>query len=516
MLFLVPHLKASSAPNFHWAQSLGGSHNDRAHRVVTDGNGNSYITGYLASINAMFGPNTATNNSTSAYEQMFIAKFNRSGSNLWVRTAGGVDHDEGRAVAVDGAGNVYVTGGFGSNSAFDSTNLIAHGFSDVFIAKYDAEGNFLWVRQAWSTGFPLAKGLAIVTHGTNVYVAGQCEGGINFGGVLLTNTDLFLAKYNEAGDLLSARNVGYDPDYNSAPYAYDIAVDADENCYIASDFSDPQFTIGGTTLTRTGRWRDGLLSKWDSNGNLLWFKQVTEGFFGACLGVRLNPNGNVAVLGRTLAQGAFAGFAVANDFLANLSSTGGVIWVRSISTNGQMFSFASDLAGASFVTGNIFPGGTAIGGQFVTNSSLVALPFVAKFDTSGTLAWVKSAEVTSTNDGYNTAYGIDVDPSGAIYIAGQSDAVLRFDSSVTTNYGGCDVLLARIGPESPVLNVSHVASNLLLSWPTNQIGFLLEHSPASGTGWSQVTNPVVRVGSQFVSTNEIPGTTEFFRLKLNQ
>ena len=521
VLCLVSDLKASSAPHFNWSQSLGGSGSERADRVVTDREGNCYITGYVGSTNAMFGTNSAENSSTGS--KVFVAKFNRSGSNLWVQTAGGAGDDEGRALAVDEVGNVYVTGAVKVRSGggdpvsveFGSTNLVLQGFNDFFLAKYDANGNFLWVRQAWSTGFPIAEGTAISVRGTNVYAVGHCRGGMNFGGVLLADAQLFLAQYDDAGNLLSARNVGYDTGPNDNLWAYDVAVDGNGDCYIASDFGSEQFTIGGTTLTRTGSYSDGLLTKWDASGNLLWFKQVTEGRFGACVGVRLNADGNVTVLGRTLfASGAFAGEPVGDGFLASLSRTGGVLWVKTISTNAEINGLASDLAGNSFVSGTVSPVGTTLGGQSITNNSSSWLPFIAKFDTSGTFAWVKLAASTSTNSGYNTAWSMDADPSGAIYVAGQGQSDLRFDSSTTTNHGAWDVLLARLDPEPPFLSLNRTGTNLLLSWPTNQIGFQLERSSLMASGWTQGTNPAVRLGREFVSTNATPSTAEFFRLKL--
>jgi len=66
---------------------------------------------------------------------------------LWVAQAGGWHVDTGEKIATDGAGNIIVTGDFNQTATFGDTTLTSVRYFDIFIAKYDAEGNFLWVAQ---------------------------------------------------------------------------------------------------------------------------------------------------------------------------------------------------------------------------------------------------------------------------------------------------------------------------------------------------------------------------------
>ena len=94
-------------------------------------------------------------------QDAFVARYNRAGTLLWVRQAGGFTNDDARGVATDGQGNAYVTGGFGEVATFSQFTLKSAGQSDIFVAKYDPEGQLLWVRQAGGSGVDLGRGIAL-------------------------------------------------------------------------------------------------------------------------------------------------------------------------------------------------------------------------------------------------------------------------------------------------------------------------------------------------------------------
>src|SRR5262245_35466721 len=66
----------------------------------------------------------------------------------WIRSAGGPGDDFARGIAVDGAGNTFLTGDFEGTCSFGNTNVTSNGGRDLFLAKYDQQGDLLWVRQA--------------------------------------------------------------------------------------------------------------------------------------------------------------------------------------------------------------------------------------------------------------------------------------------------------------------------------------------------------------------------------
>ena len=126
--------------------------------IATDGLDNIIVTGGFAGTST-FGNITLT--SAGDYD-IFIAKYDADGNFLWVVQAGGPDWDYGYGIATDGSGNSIVTGYFQGTATFGDTTLTSAGAYNIFIAKIDFNGNFLWVAQARGTssggGFGIAGG----------------------------------------------------------------------------------------------------------------------------------------------------------------------------------------------------------------------------------------------------------------------------------------------------------------------------------------------------------------------
>ena len=80
---------------------------------------------------------------------LFISSLEIKSQNYsWAKQAGGTGADEAYSVAYDNAGNSYIAGSFSGMAVFQSTTLTSAGGTDIFIAKYDASGNLVWVLQA--------------------------------------------------------------------------------------------------------------------------------------------------------------------------------------------------------------------------------------------------------------------------------------------------------------------------------------------------------------------------------
>ena len=105
---------------------------------------------------------------------------------VWAKRAGGTGSAFGFGIAVDTAGNSYVTGGFEGTATFgpgetnETTLTSAAGDRDIFVAKYDASGDLLWAKRAGGEGFDRSFGIAVDAAG-NSYVTGGFEGTATFG-----------------------------------------------------------------------------------------------------------------------------------------------------------------------------------------------------------------------------------------------------------------------------------------------------------------------------------------------
>jgi hypothetical protein len=192
------------------------------------------------------------------HEDVFIAAFNFSGDLNWLRQAGGIDYDLAKSICLDNNGNCYVTGLFFGTASFGTQTITAGSTNgDMFIAKYDSSGNFIWVKQLYSSGG--AEGKDIVSDGNNgFYVTGYFSGSALFGTYSmnsLTQNDMFIAHYNNNGNFLGVRNVA-----NATGYG--ISMDTGGNCIITGTFTSSTL-FDGINLVSHGD-DDIFLAKMDA------------------------------------------------------------------------------------------------------------------------------------------------------------------------------------------------------------------------------------------------------------
>ncbi|WP_428662095.1 SBBP repeat-containing protein [Runella sp.] len=236
---------ANYTPNMLAIASAGGTSVEQGQSIAVDGSGNVYITGYFSGT-AAFGSTSKT--SAGGYD-IFVAKYNNSGSLQWVQTAGGTGSDVGYGIAVDGSGNVYITGYFFGTATFGSTSKTSAGISDIFVAKYNTGGTLQWVQTAGGTSTELGYGIAVDGSG-NVYITGNFQGTATFGSTLKTSaggSDIFVAKYNTNGIFQWVQTAGG----TNEDYGQKIDSDTNGNLYVTGFFNDTA-TFSRNTKTSAG------------------------------------------------------------------------------------------------------------------------------------------------------------------------------------------------------------------------------------------------------------------------
>ncbi len=423
------------AQDFEWAMGIGGRNaSETNYGVSVDGNGNVYVTGsFMDTVDFDPGVDSAILVATGSSKDIFLAKYDSNGNYLWVKGVGGSGVDESLAVTVDESDHVYITGTFLGTVDFNQggsggTLSLPNGGS--FIAKYDSNGSFLWAiapRSRLSSN--ASRGIAVDGIG-NVFVTGYFRDSIDMdpgpGSDTLIpagESDVFLAKYGPNGDYLWAKGLGG----NGSDEGYGVNVDGTGNVYVTGFFASAtvDFNAGGSggILTPTGG-QDAFLAKYDSGGNYLW--AINIGSSGADWGqaVAVDDSGNVYLTGRFSGPADFdpgsGGDTLTSAggldmFVAKYDSSGNYRWANSMGGSGTDVAQAIAVSrGNVYVTGvfnsataNFNPGGTlaAIGGLDV---------FLAKYDLNGNYLWANSIGGSSAEQGR----GIGVDGSGNVYVTG--------------------------------------------------------------------------------------------------
>jgi len=271
-IFLV---KYDSSGNVLWAKSAGGTSYDVSSGVATDASGNVYLTGYFASASFSIGAFTL---SGAGFYNIFTAKYDSAGNVSWAKRAGGAGFDEGLSVATDGSGNAYITGFFTSDSlTFGAYTLINAGAYDIFLTKYDSSGSVLWAQRAGGAYYD--QGNYVATDASdNVYLTGYySSSSISFGSYTLPfagGYDSFLAKYNSSGNALWAKHISG----TSIEYGYCLAADKFKNIYVTGGFYSPVLTLDTIALPLPSGAVDAMyLAGFDSSGHALFAKALTSG-----------------------------------------------------------------------------------------------------------------------------------------------------------------------------------------------------------------------------------------------
>ena len=414
-------------PTLTWNTFMGSSSDDEGYSIAVDGSGNVYVTG---------DSNSTWGNPVNAHaggKDVFAVKLNSSGETIWNTFMGSDDADYGYSIAVDGNGNVYVTGY--SYGTWGSPVNAHEGYADAFAAKLNSSGETVWNT---FMGSPYTDyGYAIAVDGSeNVYVAG--ESWATWGSTpnpvnaYAGGRDVFAAKLQSNGGL----------DWNTfmgsqyTDYGYAIAVDGSGNVYVGGKSND---TWGSPVNDFEGGMYDAFAAKINNAGVLQWntFMGSSSGDDGKAIAV--DGSGNVYVAGQSCATwgspvNAYTGGCDA--FAAKLNSSGVRQWhtfmgsssgddgkAIAVNANGNVY-----VAGESYATwGN--PRNAHTGGCDA---------FAAKLHGNGARHW--NTFMGSSSEDYGLA--IAVDASGNVYVAGESEAT--WGSPNNAYAGGSDAFAAML------------------------------------------------------------------------
>ena len=226
-----------------WTQLLGTDEDDSGYGVTVDSANNIYVSGYTKG--ALDGTNPGKND-------IFLVKYNSSGTKQWTQQLGTSSEDFGYGVTVDSLNNIYLTGK--TKGSLD--NITTAQDYDIILVKYNSAGTKQWTQQLGTSAIDVGYGVA-ADSADNIYVTGYTEG------VLDNNTssglsDIFLLKYNSSGTKQWTKQLGT----AAADIGYGVAVDSSNNIYVTG------YTAGGLEGNTNSGSNDIFLLKFNSDGVL--------------------------------------------------------------------------------------------------------------------------------------------------------------------------------------------------------------------------------------------------------
>lgn len=449
-------------PMLVWGTYYGGEGDDSGNGIVTDVNGNIYITGTTSRISGIIGTPYVHQVSFGGSTDAFVANFDKSGIRQWATYYGGKGWENAKDICIDVNGNIYITGytngGFGIATTGAHQNFIA-GETDAYIIKFNNLGTRLW--GTYYGGNETDYSFSICTDKSgNIYITGQTESytGIatsssykpTFGG---GNDDAFIVKFNSIG----IREWGTYYGGNSYQCALDICTDRNGNVFIigvtgkSSDITTPnayQKNYGGGN-------DDAFIAKFNTNGVRQWGT-----YYGG--------------------EGIDNGYGIISDKLCNIYITGisqSHTGIATIGAHKSKYDGSSEAFIAKFNSSGIREWGTYYGGYNgdggtgicidsneciyiigITNStSEIATSnapqdslsstdfndaFIAKFNTNGVSQW----GTYYGGIGHEYSERIISDNFGNIYIIGVTSSTTGIainDAQQKTKSGGYDAFIAK-------------------------------------------------------------------------
>ena len=455
------------------AINFGGSLNDMATSLALDSSGNIIISGsYLGTVD--FDPSASDNSlttTTTSISHTFIGKYNSNLIFQWVKGIGGRSSTNSNSkLVLDSAANILITGSYTSTSDFDpsaATASLTASNSDVFIAKYDANGNYAWAKKIGGTSSDYGRNIAIDAS-NNIHIYGTYIGTVDFNpdaGIntldSVANGGNFFAKFDSNGIFLIANSL--------KATINTILVDSSNSLILTGTFSGVQDfdTMAGVANLYSLR-SNVFLAKYDNSTSYVFAKLIggdkpTNNITNF---VATDGTGNIYRVGSLSAttdlDPSAAVFNLSSPtalaiFIAKYTPNGSLLWAKSFSggTSLVVSLMNTDINGNTYITGRFL--GTvdfdpsANTANLTSTSSTLNDMYIAKYDSNGNYLWAKQL---SGNVGGGSSKRMLFDTVGNFYFTGRISGTdpIDFDPSPTaavylTPVGFVDTFFAKYSPQ---------------------------------------------------------------------
>lgn len=429
-----------------WVNALPGNSFDVCKAIVLDDDANVYATGYFSTtVDFDAGPGIFNLTSVST-EDAFLSKYDSSGKLIWAKGIGDFRYQAGFAITLDKDRNIYVAGIYFGTTDFDPGpgvfNLTSAGNEDIFVCKFDNDGNFIWAKSFGGPNNEFCNSIKLDGQG-NIYINGYFENTADFdpgpGTFNLTSagsTDIFVCKLDNTGSLMWAKRIGGP----MADVAYSLGLDEQNNVYSTGFFwSTVDFDPGPGNFDMTSAaLGDGYVLKLSANGAFMQAGKIGGNSRVRCTALKTDLAGHIFITGHFDGEADFdmgAGTQLLTSpviddddiFIVKYDLNLNLVWVKQV--GGPSFQKAVDIetddAGSVYITGHY--NGTADFDPGIASHDLTAAGdpelFVLKLTGNGNFVWVAN----STGPFYGSGYTLKLDKSKHIYVGGTFEGTKDFD-----------------------------------------------------------------------------------------
>ena len=427
----------SQAPDWIWADGTGLSGFQYGSTLYSSQSGDIFAAGRLTSGTSVMGGVSVNSAGTAA----FVGRIHPSGSFDWVNVYPVGSFDYLFAFYRAPSGTIYGTGtaqGSGSES--------------FWAQRWDSTGVQNWI--VTNNDGPQGTAIAADPWG-NIYVGGGYNGSATFSGITISSSggqNIFLLKYNSAGNLVWAKNIGSGGDNESIK---GLATDNNGNIYFTGGYTgSPSFVT--KSLPASSGYEDFYVTEFDSTGNPVWVNTVANAGpasnYDNGADLKLDECGNVYVTSCFEGTTQFGSLSLTSQgghdiFVGKLLSNGNWEWVQSAggsSDREEGTGISLDKDFDVYISG-IFQNTAYFGSTAVTNpNSGKDGMFVAKYDNAGDFQWVQTS-VASAGD--ENGAGITVDNNKFVYATGDFIGTAIFGSSSVvagSNWPNNDLYIAKL------------------------------------------------------------------------
>ncbi len=470
----------SHSQTFQMVRGFGGLGYDVGTDVEVDSQGNIFLAGFFSS-DVWFGDVLLTTNGCS---DLYLAKLNSEGVVLWASSFGGGICDYSVGLCIDDEDNVYLAGKFQISVELGEEVLNSDGEGDVFIAKFNDEGNDIWARKFGGEGDESCGELKF--HDDHLFMSGYYGEEAHYGDIIVEGEgfeNCMLMKLNKEGEAIWIKTGGgLDSDQGR-----NFDFDQEHNIYLSGQFAETA-TFGNFQATAYSG-DDVFICKYNEDGEEQWLKGFGGIYSDQSGELTVDRNGNIYFTGNVRGNILFGEDTV--NFIGDLTilkfdRDGNYLWNRQdeCTWQGNWGQVVIDRDDQIFLSGK-FSEEVIIDGDTLSGNSGYYKSLFAQMTEDGELIWYKHSLFGNCDTGPMRLYN-----DSTLIMTGRYDGNVDFDDIILDYFGPPDIYLATMSKNNPIE-------------PINENAFLVYPNPACQSFTIKLENALPREISVYTTTGAL-------------